>query len=298
MKSVAHTVSVFRELVGDVETALCQLMSWKPEASGLVYKYLNPDRHYLTAAQMAAKLTGEEYPAGYSKAELMELITSLQLPFKSGCDHGYRHQFAVTTAAVQGINHFVINSIAVSGLELDERIEVCKQHPVIVNSIDFYADPAYPADNATFRRHGFHVKTFVKDVDLGIQNVRRLINPVGRRDPCVYFLKGDAGVEYAFKRMQVHHFKIGPDGRPLPMLDDDEADVPDSIRYLCQNSVKPSHWAAPQGIKKQVVSVQDQVKAENQRLMAERLKQLGSLSATATESVSYRRGNKFFYSGG
>src|ERR1019366_8126010 len=35
MKSVAHTVSVFRELVGDVETALCQLMSWKPEASGL-----------------------------------------------------------------------------------------------------------------------------------------------------------------------------------------------------------------------------------------------------------------------
>jgi hypothetical protein len=299
MKPVAHSVGVFRDLGGDVDTAKAQLMCWKPEATGLVYRYLDPERHRLTAAEMAEKLTGDIYPETFSKAELINLIIGLQLPFMSGMDHGYRHQFAVTTAAIQGINHFVINSIAITGLELDERVEVCKKHPVIVNSMGVYADPAYPADNKTFMRHGFKIKSFEKDVDLGVQNVRRLINPVNRKEPCIWFLKGDAGCEYAFRRMQLHHFKIGPDGNPLPMLDDDEADVPDSIRYLGQNTVKPRHWQAATGNAPPSTApptLKDQAATENQKLMAERLQSLGMTSATP-QGTTYKKGNKFFFGG-
>ena len=297
MKPVAHTLNLFKDLGGDVEVAKAQLLCWKPEASGLVYKYLDADRHRLWPWEMAAKLTGDEYPETYTKAELLELIVSLQLPFRSGLDHGYTHQFAVTTAAIQGLNHFVINSIAATGLELDERIEVCKQHPVIVNSNDVYADPAYPADNKTFRRHGFRIHNFVKDVDLGIQNTRRLINPIGRKEPNIYFLRGDSGCEYAFKRLQAHHFKIGPDGKPTDQLDDDEADVPDSLRYLCQNTVKARHWAkhgdvAPKSVG--LSTVQNAAKAENQRLMQERISQLSGKESQGT-GITFKSGNKFFY---
>lgn len=298
MKPVAHTASVFKSLNGDVEVAKAQLLCWKPEANGLVYKYLDVERHKLWPYEMAMKLTGEEYPETFSKTELLTLIDTLQLPYKSGLDHGYTHQFSITTAAVQGINHFVINSVSAAGLELDERIEICKQHPVIVNSVDIFPDPAYPADNKTFKRHGFRLRNFVKDVDLGVQNTRRLINPVGRKEPNIWFLRGDAGCEYAFKRMQAHHFKIGPDGKPTPQLDDDEADVCDGIRYLCQNTVKPRHWQQ-RGETQKVQppsTLADAARVQNRKLMAERLESLGTTSAPV-EAATYKSGNKFFFGG-
>lgn len=297
MKSVHHTQSVFRR-VKSLEVAKAQLMCWKPEASGLVYPKLNRNIHLITAAEMAKKLTGEDYPSDFSKMDLIRLAAELQLPIQSGCDHGYRHQFAFSSAIVRGLLHLVINVIAQSGLELDERVELCNQYPIAKASSNIYADPAYPADNKTFKRNGYRIHHFNKDVDLGIQNMRRLIYPVGRKtkDPDIYFLKGDPNVEYAFERMEVHHFKVGPDGKPTNILDDDEADVPDSLRYLVQNTVKvkdlqPPHKSQTPDHQQGLESIRDAANRHNRELMAQ-YTQGAKPEAPITQ---YRKGSKFFY---
>ena len=73
--------------------------------------------------------------------------------------------------------------------------------------------------------------------------------------------------------------------------------MPDSLRYLCQNTVKARHWAkhgdvAPKSVG--LSTVQNAAKAENQRLMQERISQLSGKESQGT-GITFKSGNKFFY---
>lgn len=84
LKSIFHTESTMAKV--SVDTAKAQYMCWKPSNEGLVYPYFARETHMITPAQMATKITGDDYPENYTKSQLIELIQSVGGAFYSGLD--------------------------------------------------------------------------------------------------------------------------------------------------------------------------------------------------------------------
>ncbi len=232
LKSIDHTQTMFKKV--SVDLAKAQLMCWKPSSEGLIYPNFARETHMLTPAQMAKIVTGDDYPDKYSKSELIDLFKSLDAHFYSGMDHGFTHNFAVVTAALLGHVLYVIDVISVKHLELQQKIDLCKEKlrhfkPTI------YPDNAYPADNKTFRRNGFKLVDFKKDVQQGIESVRTRIAPGATRIPSLYFLVNDDGCELLIKRLLQYHWKIDAAGKLTDEPDANDDDELDALRYLCQN---------------------------------------------------------------
>lgn len=238
LKSIEHTQNAFAEV--SVEMAQAQLLCRKPSTEGLIYPRLSPEVHCLTASQIASKITGEDHPPNMDKAELIELLKARGVRFYSGMDFGYTHNFAVVTIAVDGNRAFVINVIAIAGLELPQRIEVCDA----IRHFDsvIFPDTAYPADIKTFKRHGFRMKEWNKNagsVKAGIEIVRMKLMPtIG--PPQLFFLAGDEGVNFLIKRLQQYHWVIDKaTGDPTDIPNDKDDDEADAFRYVIMNVFAP-----------------------------------------------------------
>lgn len=219
------------------EFVKAQLMCWKPSSEGLVYPNFSPQRHMLTAAQMAAEIVGEEVRQlqTFTKADLIYLMMSRNMTFHGGMDFGFTHNFAVVMGAMDGHRMFIFDVIAVPGLELPQKIDLCKSKYHLFDA-SYYPDPAYPSDIKTFRREGFKMKNFTKDVLMGIDAVRKKLLPGFNRPPEIFFLKGDDGCELLARRLQRYHWVIEKETEtPTDVPTDKDDDECDALRYLCQN---------------------------------------------------------------
>jgi hypothetical protein len=177
LKSIFHTQSTMGKM--SVETAKAQYLAWQPSTEGLIYPRLNKEVHMLTAGQMANMIDGAEYDNRFTKQQLIEMMISMGAQFYSGLDWGFTHKFSVTTAALIGHILYIIDVISISGLEVNEKVELCKQKIQYLKPI-IYPDNAYPSDIETFRRAGFTMIDFQKDVIKGIEAGRSRIAPSGR----------------------------------------------------------------------------------------------------------------------
>lgn len=220
-----------------------QLMCWKPSSEGLIYPYFSKEVHMKTPAQMAERATGEQFPVNFSKEDLINLFKSLGAQFYSGMDHGFTHHFSVVTAALFGRVMYIIDAISVPKLELQQKIELCKDRLMHFNTT-IYPDSAYPSDNTSFKKHGFRLIDFKKDIKEGVEAVRIRLNPGGGMPPSIYLLKGDYGCELLASAITQYHWKINKsDGKltdelaPLKVTKEDDPtdDILDAMRYLCQN---------------------------------------------------------------
>jgi len=232
LKPIDHVAGLFRSLSADLSKA--QLMSWKPSSEGLVYPNFSREIHMITATQMANKMTGEDYPENFTKVQLIELMKHIGAAFYCGMDHGFTHNFAVVTAALIGHILYVFDVISRPGLELMQKIELCRER-IYPLQPTIYPDNAYPADNKTFRRFGFRMVDFVKDVQGGIESIRSRLAPGTGRDPTIWFLKDDEGCELLAQRKLRYHWKLDPQGKLTDEPDPDDDDELDAERYLCQN---------------------------------------------------------------
>ena len=234
LQPIAHVQGLFKKT--NVDVAKAQLMSWKPQSTGLIYPRLSRN-HCLTAAQMIAKITGEAYDPKdepRSKAELIAVMRSHGIEFHTGLDHGYTHLMATTTGGLYGKSIFIFHVLGIAGLELGEKIMLLEKE---IKGYDpmVYPDPSYPADNKSIKKAGFRVKAFVKDVELGINTVRAKLTPTMGDDPEMYFLAGDDGCEMLYEQMSRYHWKLDAAGRPTDQPDKEDDDICDALRYLCQN---------------------------------------------------------------
>jgi hypothetical protein len=222
----------------DHEFVKAQYMCWKPAREGSIYARLEPDIHMVTAAQMAQKLTGEVYDPSFSKMELVNLLKSRGADFFAGIDHGFSHYFAVATGARDGNRMFVIDVIAEAGLEVDQKVERCKERFNLLQiSPVIYADTEDPGANKTLSRH-FNVRPWNKtpgSVLEGIQTVRLKLNPVFSKEPELYFLRGDPHVEFLVKQLSRYHWKMDALERPTKDPDKTDDDLCDALRYLVMN---------------------------------------------------------------
>ncbi len=233
LKKIDHTQSTMAKV--SVDTAKAQYMCWKPSSEGLVYPYFSRELHMITAADMAFRITGEEFDKNFNKQQLIDLIISLGGEFHCGLDWGFTHKFAVVTAALIGHILYVIDVISVTNLELPEKIELCKERLSRLKPT-IYPDNAYPADIKTFKRNGFRMIDFKKDVLGGIEAVRTRVMPGSGKLPTIFMLKDDFGCELLATKMIQYHWKLDKATGQLTdepdKADDDELDA---LRYLGQN---------------------------------------------------------------
>jgi len=238
LKTIPYVQTKFGHV--DVDGAKAQLMCWKTSSKGLIYPSLNREVHALTAAQMWEKITAEPCDPRLTKAELIKLMLERGMKFYAGIDYGFSHNFAVVTFAVDGPNAYVIDVIAVPGLELDQKMEVSAKIKAW-NTICF-ADPEAPADTKTFKRKGgFHMRDWDKypgSVKAGIEVVRMKLMPAMGK-PTLFFLRDDAGCEYLMSMMALYHFILGPTGEPTEEPSDENNDECDGLRYGIMNSFAP-----------------------------------------------------------
>lgn len=233
IKSVENTQGLFSEV--DVDVAKAQLMCWKPSSEGLIYPFYDPAANFITAGQMAHKLTGEEYPPNFSKAELIALMQTREVKFRSGMDFGFSHNFAVVTAAIDGNRCFVFDVISQAGIELVQQVEACDKLRVLRPRI--WADDSQPSSILTFKRSGFSITKAGKakgSVVGGIENVRALIR-TGIGETQFFLLRGDPGCQVLNDAMLGYHWMLDTAGNPTDEPAKKNDDELDALRYMVMN---------------------------------------------------------------
>ena len=241
LRDVADTQDMF---IGqpDVEKAQAQLMCWKPSRAGMIYPRLNRAHHLLTAPQIAGMMTGDEYPAKFGKANLVQFLAGQEVSYFVGLDHGFNHCFAGVLGFKWGTYMFVIDSFEIPGLELDGKIRLMESRYKQFDPVIF-ADTSHPGDNKSIGKHGFQMRKWVKgpgSVVDGIGLVRMKLNPVLSKVPELYFLKDDMGVEVLFSRLLKYAWVINRDtGEPTNEPNEDSDDGCDALRYLILNVFAP-----------------------------------------------------------
>ena len=233
LKKIDHTEGSIRKV--SVEHAKAQYLTWKPSSAGLVYPFFNKDIHGIPAYKMAELMTGEEFPEAFSKEDLIQLVKDVDGTFLAGVDWGFTHEFSVVTAALVGHVLYVIDVIAATELEDHEKVQLTKAALGDIKPLKMYPDNAYPSTIKTFRKAGFTMVDFKKDVLDGIDSVRsRLTNARGGK-PFIYFLSTDEKVQLLMKDMGSYHWKLNKDGTMSDEPDDKDDDKLDALRYLAQN---------------------------------------------------------------
>ena len=247
LKPIHHVQQLFRSV--DLDKAKAQLLCWKPSAYGRIYPHFDPAVHVLTAQQIAHMITGDSTIGNITKAELLALCKEQGLPFFSGMDHGYTHDFATVTGVKDGNRMFILDVISEPELELAQKIEVCERK---LKALDpaIFADPEDPASNKTLGRH-FRMKEWTKgpgSVVAGISIVRFKLMPTMGVLPQLFFLKDDKEVAKLIGDMQKYHWALDADGEPTDKpdevigLEDGKQigdDRCDALRYLVMNVFPP-----------------------------------------------------------
>lgn len=243
LKSIPFTTNKFRQLPLDMAKA--QLLCWKPSLEGLIYPYLDREKHVITAANIANKVTGEGYdPATFGVNELFALLLAREVKWVAGVDFGFSHNFAVVLMAVDGNRAFVVGCWSQPELDPAEKIDLLdrtiKQYEPII-----YPDMASPDMVKFLKKKGYRVREWDKgpgSVIGGIEAVRYKIR-TGLGDPGLFFLKGDSGCEVLFDRLSLYHWALGNDGKPTNEPDEEVTDGVgddecDALRYAVMNTFK------------------------------------------------------------
>ena len=188
---------------------------------------------------MAHRITGEDYPEAFDRNALVQLMMQREMKFVAGIDYGYTHNFAVPLMAVDGTRAFVFGAWSQAELDPAQKIELLDSK---IKAFDptIYADTEAPDMNKLLKKKGYRVKDWSKtpgSVIGGIEIVRYKLAPsIG--DPELFFLKGDEGCEFFFKRLSQYHWAVDAAGKPSDIPDDTDDDECDAIRYPIMNLFK------------------------------------------------------------
>ncbi len=288
LKNLHLVTQQFKTLAKDVDIAKAQLMCWKPSSIGLIYPHLNRPTHMKSAQQMAEMISGDQWPETFGKSDLINLLRSVGATFVCGMDFGYTHNFAVVVGAIVGVTLYIIHAFSVSGFELGEKLKLCDTQLKPYHAV-IYADPAYPSDIKSFRKAGYIMPSFTKEVQLGINATRSKIMPTLGARPEIFFLKDEPGIELLFTRLSRYHWKMDAAELPTDEPDDHEDDECDALRYLCQNQFGKLLGRTPPPPKMMQDTIQHN---PNAQWMKETIN--GLVGPGSSESVTVRKGKFFF----
>lgn len=248
LKSIRYTTNKFKELTLDMAKA--QLMSWQASQEGLIYSYLDKQKHLLKPAAIARKITGENYPDEFSFEQLVALFRERDGKWVAGIDYGFTHNFSAVLLYVDGSRAFVVGSWSQPELDPSEKVELLDR-TIKEFEPSVYGDTEAPDMNKFLKKQGYRVKDWTKgpgSVLSGIETVRYKLQPGIVAEPQLYFVDGGPGITWLVDVLKLYHWAIGTDGKPTNEPDevvsqtddggtvlDDECDA---LRYAIMNTFK------------------------------------------------------------
>lgn len=248
LKSIRYTTNKFRELTLDMAKA--QLMCWQASQEGLIYPALDKEKHLLTPAQIARKITGESYPEDFGFAQLIELFKTRDGKWVAGVDHGFTHNFSVVLMFVDGNRAFVVGRWVQPELDPAEKIDLLNR-TIKEFEPQVYGDTEAPDMNKFMKKHGYRMKEWTKgpgSVLSGIETVRYKLQPGIIAEPQLFFVRGGPGIEEHVEALRLYHWAIGADGKPtnepdevVSQSEDGETvldDECDALRYALMNTFR------------------------------------------------------------
>lgn len=236
-KPIAFTIGQFRGTESDMAEA--QLMCWKPSSAGLVYARYDetPKKGNLMTLQEAwERFTGGALPTpkNLTLKILVDLMLQKGVKFEAMGDWGYRHAFAIVVGAQVMGEWWLVDSVAIPGLDPDQQVSVAKGIRDRYKIRRWFMDPSQPGMMQMFKKNGMPCKKFTKDVQLGIACVKtQVVDAMNVRRLKVLDHEDNKWLRNGFKK---HPYKLDSEGEPTNEPDDDEyADTMDSVRYGGQN---------------------------------------------------------------
>ena len=234
LKDIDDVINMFSAV--SIDNAKSQLLCWSPSSEGKVYPNFDRDIHILSAAQIAKRITGTDYPEDFTKKQLIDLLKSNEIQFYCGIDHGFTHAFAVTVGAAIGDCLYIIDAYEFRKWEISQKINFCRDTLKTLYDPITYADTAAPDLNLALKKEGqLKIRAFDKGKVIdGIEIVRsKMMSATG--EPKMFLLKDDPGCELLAKKLMVYSWEMDTAGRLTGKPNDDDDDLCDSIRYLVQN---------------------------------------------------------------
>lgn len=238
LKSIDYTQSMIRR--SSLEKVKSQILCQKPSAEGLVYPRLDRAIHMLSAAEIAKRVTGDDFDPFLTKNQLVDILTEFGGRWVAGIDWGYVHPFAVVIGYIDGTKCYIVDVIAQSQLDLSQKLELCDIRLKPYNA-EIFADPAYPSDIATFKKAGYRMRKWSKSkgtVAGGIDIVRMKLMPPND-EPELFFLDNNAEVNSLFEEMSLLHYTVDQAGNATEEPAKEADDLSDSCRYLIMNVFAP-----------------------------------------------------------
>lgn len=238
LNRIDTTQAKFR--TNDLETALAQLMCYRPYSGGLVYSKFNRDRHVLTPAQAYNRITGDLPKPNMTKDELMQFLVKM-FPgcWYGGMDFGYSHNFAYAHGIQLGNVMYITHVEAGAELDPEQKMNLCAPYKTLNPNV--YPDPENPDVIKIFRKNGWRMIRWKKtpgSVHGGIAIVRLKLAPMNKEDPELFFIRDigmDPRMDLALRKFEEHHWKLDASGLPTNNVSDIDKDIPDAIRYLVMN---------------------------------------------------------------
>lgn len=244
LKPIADIAARFK--ASSPEFLTTEYLCRKPDSTGLIFPRFNRELHMKTPEQIAEMVAGEPQPHVKDKASLIRFMIDKGVQFVGGMDFGFGHNFAVVVFGVWGDRAFILEVLAIPGLELDDKITHSEPLRIAYNNPTFYGDTEAPADIKTFKRRGFRMKEWDKykgSVKAGIEVIRMMLWPTSGI-PKLYLLADDPGCELLATRIENYHFAIDASGMPTEEPVKEADDEIDSMRYGIMN------YFAPRGLLK------------------------------------------------
>lgn len=241
LRTITNTQNRFVENSADENLIKAEMLCWRPSTENLIYPRLNAEIHKLTPGQIAEKILGEAVLPNYTKQQLYALCIQRDMQFYCGMDWGYRHNYVVVVGVRDGARMFIIDTWSLGEMDDSQKIDFCTRRIKHLKPIIF-ADTEAPQTISQFKRAGFSMREWNKgkgSVLGGIEAVRMKLWPVMGREPQLYFVKGDRGVDFLFEKMAKWHWLEDKAGRLTDDPTDEGKDEPDALRYLVQNVFAP-----------------------------------------------------------
>jgi hypothetical protein len=219
-----------------------ELFCWKPSSEALIYRRYDPKKHLMTAADMWRRISGEErVDPAMTRGELVKKLQARAAASHAGYDWGFLHSFVPTVGYKVGDALYVLFCWSLGQMDDAEKLDFCKRHFGSLDPIG-WGDPEAPNTIKTFRKGGFKMRSWEKgkgSVMAGIESVRRLLWQPNQKEPKIYFLKGDPGVEHlalCVSRWEWLRDKAGNviNDEPSETMKDEN----DSLRYMVMNAMK------------------------------------------------------------
>jgi hypothetical protein len=235
-KPLVAVYNNFRQIPPDMGEA--QLLCNKPSSSGLVYPRFDPEKNVLSVKEALQKVMGESVEMD-SYEYLKDYIKNLGIPIIGGADWGMTDMTSfVILAMLPGGEVWHMDTLAMSGLEIDDIAKYGKELQDDWGVTKWYADQNYPAYLSMLRRKaGWKCPKFTKVVLDGIAGLQtKIVDSSNIRKYYVIDTPSNKAVLDAFKVYRWATDGKGDviEGKPYHG-DDGTSDIMDSIRYPAQN---------------------------------------------------------------